>query len=72
VTVATWNGRFGNVAQEERVAIQLPPPSVIKKRKKKKVLYRRRLSTTSLQAPSMLPSSSPSSASVGTFKAGQA
>jgi hypothetical protein len=72
VIVVMWNGRFGNLVQEERVAIQLPPPSVIKKRKKKKVLYRRRLSTTSLQAPSMLPPPSPSTASVGTFKAGQA
>lgn len=56
--VAMSKRSFGSEVQEERVVIQLPPPSMVKKKRKKKVLYRRRLGTTTLEAPTMTPSSS--------------
>jgi hypothetical protein len=52
---ALWKNRFGSAVPEEKLVIQLPPPSMIKKKKRKKTLYRRRLSTTTLEAPKMVP-----------------
>jgi len=67
-SLALLKRSFGDGVQEERVVIQLPPPSAVKKKSKKRALYRRRLNTTTLEAPTMTPSSSP----VPALKAGRA